>query len=153
MFIYYYYNTIEELQEIMKNLGIDNTYEYSYIEPMRKPFPWLVTHDLKNGYCVNLKKVPVKGSVEVYMLNKDGTVGEKLKYGKHKSKYRYSLSGSILTLPSYLNKNESILIKCLKKPSKDVFERTDKAFPLPKEIHIRGLDKSNNTIRITVKRR
>ena len=71
--------------------------------------PRMMLHKLENGYTINLKKVPVKGSVCVYLL-KDRFIERKIEYGKHTSKYKYSLSGSMLHLPLSLNINDEVFI-------------------------------------------
>lgn len=135
---YIYYNTIEELKHIIKNLNIDkyyldkfdcNTEETTQVMEI----PHIETHDLVNGHVVYLKTMPVINSVEVYVLNDDECILKRIECGKRRSKYKYSLSGVVLTLPSSLNDGK-VLIKYIKKINKYEHINFPMLFPTIKAI-------------------
>lgn len=71
----------------------------------KKLIPCYETHEMKNGYSFNLQGHPSEGIVRVYILNKDGSTDHEL------AKDQYFFSDSILHLPLYLNKEETIMVK------------------------------------------
>lgn len=74
--------------------------------------PYIYLHQLKEGHKVKLQYLPIRGTDCVYVLNNDGTIGEEIEYGRRRSKYKYSLSGSTLYLPYSLDENKTVIIKC-----------------------------------------
>ena len=139
----FYYKTEEELKSILMELGAHiNIENYSYTGTI---CPCIIEYDLSAGHTVDLKQVPYKKDIEVYVLNKDGSIANKIEYGKHKSKYRFSLSGSILSLPSYL-KDTKVIIKYMKKNKKA--NRSE--FP-PCVCTLNAIDAVGNEVKISIR--
>lgn len=77
--------------------------------------PCVTIHNLADGYLFDLERIEEKKSVYVYVLERNDMdsfkIGYQIEYGRNKSKYKYSISGSTLYLPTGLDENTKVLIK------------------------------------------